>query len=208
MKRLQKILWLAALLLPLGAATACSESDDEEAAEEYANWQARNDAFFLTLEDSLSRDAAVWKKIKSYTKDEQTESTNTDYIYAKVIETGSGDTSPLYSDSARVAYRGRLIPSATYSQGYVFDQTFVGDYNIKTTAVLDRVVSDYVDGFTTALQHMHRGDWWRVYIPYTLGYGSYASGSVPAYSVLVFDLILIDFTSGGESLGPWGSRQH
>lgn len=208
MKRLQKILWLAALLLPLGAATACSESDDEEAAEEYANWQARNDAFFVTLEDSLSRDAAVWKKIKSYTKDEQTESTNTDYIYAKVIETGSGDTSPLYSDSARVAYRGRLIPSATYSQGYVFDQTFVGDYNIKTTAVLDRVVSDYVDGFTTALQHMHRGDWWRVYIPYTLGYGSYASGSVPAYSVLVFDLILIDFTSGGESLGPWGSRQH
>ena len=208
MKRLQKILWLAALLLPLGAATACSESDDEEAAEEYANWQARNDAFFVTLEDSLSRDAAVWKKIKSYTKDEQTESTNTDYIYAKVIETGSGDTSPLYSDSARVAYRGRLIPSATYSQGYVFDQTFVGDYNIKTTAVLDHVVSDYVDGFTTALQHMHRGDWWRVYIPYTLGYGSYASGSVPAYSVLVFDLILIDFTSGGESLGPWGSRQH
>ena len=207
MKRLQKLLWLAALLLPLGAATACSESDDEEAVEEFANWKDRNDAFFATLEDSLSRDAAVWKKIKSYTKDEQEESANTDYIYAKVIEAGSGDASPLFTDSARVAYRGRLILSASYPEGNVFDQTFVGDYNIKTTAVLDGVVSGYVDGFTTALQHMHRGDWWRVYIPYTLGYGAYAQGSVPAYSVLVFDLILIDFTSGNESLGPWNSRQ-
>ena len=208
MKRLQKLLWLAALLLPLGAAMACSESDDEDAVEEFANWRARNDAFFATLEDSLSRNSAVWKKIKSYTKDEQTESANTDYIYAKMIEAGDGDTSPLYSDSVRVAYRGRLIPSVTYPQGNVFDQTFVGDYSIKTTAVLDGVVSGYVDGFATALQYMHRGDWWRVYIPYTLGYGAYAQGSVPAYSVLVFDLILIDFTSGNESFGPWNSRQY
>ena len=207
MKRLQKLLWLAALLLPLGAATACSESDDEEAVEEFANWKDRNDAFFATLEDSLSRDAARWKKIKTYTKDENTAGINTDYIYAKVMEVGSGDASPLYSDSVRIAYRGRLIPSVTYPQGYVFDQTFVGDYSIKTTSVLDGIVSGYVDGFTTALQHMHRGDWWRVYIPYTLGYGAYTQGSVPAYSVLVFDLILIDFISGNESFGPWGSRQ-
>ena len=207
MKIRQKILWLAALLLPLGAATACSESDGEETAEEFSNWKPRNDAFFATLEDSLSRDASVWKKVKSYTKDSDTITANTDYIYAKVIEAGSGDTSPIFSDSVRVAYRGRLIPSATYPQGYVFDQTFVGDYNIKTTAVYDGAVSAFIDGFTTALQYMHRGDWWRIYIPYTLGYGAYDSGSVPAYSVLVFDLILIDFTSGNQSLGTWGSRQ-
>ena len=207
MKRLQKILWLAALLLPLGVVTACSESDDEEAADEFANWQIRNDAFFATLEDSLSRDATVWKKWKSYTKDENAAGVNTDYIYAKVIETGSGDTSPLYSDTVRVAYRGRLIPSTTYPQGYVFDQTFVGDYSIKTTAVADGAASDFVDGFSTALQHMHRGDWWRIYIPYTLGYGTYASGSIPAYSVLVFDLVLIDFATDKEILGTWNSRQ-
>ena len=207
MKRLQKILWLAALLLPLGAVTACSESDDEEAVEEFANWKARNDKFFATLEDSLSLNNATWKKIKSYTKDENTPGANTDYIYAKVIEAGSGDASPLYSDSVRVAYRGRLIPSATYPQGYVFDQTFAGDYSIKTTAVYDGIASGFIDGFTTALQHMHRGDWWRVYIPYTLGYGTSTSGSIPAHSVLVFDLVLIEFVSGRESFGPWNSRQ-
>ena len=207
MKRLQKILWLAALLLPLGAATACSESDDEEAVQEFANWQNRNNAFFATLEDSLSHNAAAWKKLKTYTKDENTAGVNTDYIYVKVIEAGSSDASPLYSDSVRIAYRGRLIPSITYPQGYVFDQTFVGDYNIKTTAVYDGVVSSFVDGFTTALQHMHRGDWWRVYIPYTLGYGVSTSGSIPGYSVLVFDLVLIDFVSGKGAFAPWSSRQ-
>ena len=208
MKRL-KILWLVALLFPLGAVTACTESDDEEAADEFANWKSRNEAFFSTLEDSISHDATVWKKIKTYTKDESTVGVNTDYIYAKVIETGSGDTSPLYSDSVRLAYRGRLIPSVTYPQGYVFDQTFVGDYSIKTTAVLDRVASDYVDGFTTALQHMHRGDWWRVYIPHTLGYGTSTdfSGTIPGYSVLIFDLILIDYISSKGAFAPWNSRQ-
>lgn len=208
MKRLQKILWLAALLLPLGAVTACTESDDEEAENEYANWQVRNEAFFATLADSLSRDASLWLRWKSYTKDEQTEGVSTDYIYAKVIARGDGGASPLFSDSVRVAYRGRLIPSVSYPQGYVFDQTFVDDdFNIKTTAVYDAVASGFIDGFTTALQHMSRGDHWRVYIPHTLGYGTYTSGSIPAYSVLIFDLVLIDFTSGNEAFGPWNSRQ-
>ena len=211
MKRLQKILWLAALLLPLGAVTACSESDDEEAGNEYANWQARNDAFFASLADSLQRDPAVWKKIKAYSKDEQTEGANTDYIYAKVIGQDDANTndgmSPIFSDSVRVAYRGRLIPSATYPEGNVFDQTFAGSYNVKTASAVKGVVGEYVDGFATALQYMKRGDYWRVYIPYTLGYGGNESGSIPAYSVLIFDLALIDFTSDGKSLGVWGSRQ-
>ena len=152
MKRLQKILWLAALLLPLGAVTACTESDDEEAVEEFSDWRTRNADFFATLEDSLSRNATAWKKIKSYTKDENAAGVATDYIYAKVIEKGYGDASPLYSDSVRVAYRGRLIPSVTSPQGYVFDQTIVGDYSIKTTSVLDGIVSGYVDGFTTRIR--------------------------------------------------------
>lgn len=207
MKRLQKILWLAVLLLPLGAVTSCSESDDDEAVDEFANWQSRNDAFFATLEDSVSRNASAWKKIKSYTKNEQTAGVNTDYIYVKVLETGNDGASPLYSDTVRVAYRGRLIPSATYPQGYVFDQTFVGDYSVKTTAVYDGVASGFIDGFTTAVQHMHRGDRWRVYIPYTLGYGASSTSSIPAYSVLIFDLALIDFASGRTPLGPWRSPQ-
>ena len=202
------------LLLILLLALSCSESDDEE-ANEYANWQARNDVFFLSLEDSLrmapasslASEAFAWKKIKSFTKDENTEGAVTDYIYVKQLEQGYGGVSPLYTDSVRVSYRGRLIPSATYPTGYIFDQTYTGDYSLSTTGVTGNVVSGYVNGFATAIMHMHEGDRWRVYIPYQLGYGATEKNNIPAYSVMIFDVVLIDYASVGESLTPWSSRQ-
>ena len=197
---------MCGLLLFLFLAVSCSESDDVE-TDDHAKWKERNEAFFRTLEDSLSRGDAVWKKIKTYTKDPATVGLNTDYIYVKVLETGAGTASPLYSDSVRISYRGRLIPTTAYPQGEVFDQTYVGNYHIKTTGVSDQLVSGTVDGFSTALQSMHKGDRWRVFVPYNLGYGEEDKTGIPAYSTLIFDLTLIDYTTGSESLLPWNSRK-
>jgi FKBP-type peptidyl-prolyl cis-trans isomerase FklB len=205
MKKTQ-LFWLLVFLLSAGTVVSCSETDDEEAYE-YANWQARNDAYFATLEDSLSRGGSEWKKIKAYTKDEKTPGVNTDYIYIKVLKSGGDGPSPLYSDSVRVAYRGRLIPSATYSNGYVFDQTYVGNYNFNTTSVLDGAVGGFTNGFATALLHMNRNDRWRVYIPYQLGYGVSGTTGIPGCSVLIFDLVLIDFAEETGKLYPWTSRE-
>ena len=200
-------LWegLAGLLLFLLFAVSCSESG-EAGDEEFGNWQARNDAYFATLEDSLNRGGSAWKKIKTFTKDEQVASANTDYIYVKVLEQGTGTTSPLYTDSVRVSYRGRLIPTVSFPQGSVFDQTYEGSYSRSTTGVVDNQLSNFRDGFATALQHMHVGDYWRVYIPYQLGYGASDNLTVPAYSVMIFDVSLIDFGSGDDRLSPWTSR--
>ena len=200
-------LWggLAGLLLFLLFAVSCSESGEVE-DEEFGNWQARNDAYFATLEDSLNRGGSAWKKIKTFTKDEQVASANTDYIYVKVLEQGTGTTSPLYTDSVRVSYRGRLIPTVSFPQGSVFDQTYEGSYSRSTTGVIDNQLSNFRDGFATALQHMHVGDYWRVYIPYQLGYGASDNLTVPAYSVMIFDVSLIDFGSGDDRLSPWTSR--
>ena len=194
------------LLFTVGAVVSCSESDDIE-DDEFVNWQARNEAYFATLEDSLSRDGSAWKKIKIFTKDEETVTTNADYIYIKVLEQGTGTTSPLYTDSVRVSYRGRLIPTVTYPQGYVFDETYEGNYSRSTTGIVDNVVSNFRDGFATALQHMHKDDRWRIYIPYQLGYGTSDYLTIPAYSVMIFDLTLIDFVTGSEYLEPWASRR-
>ena len=200
-------LWegLAGLLLFLLFAVSCSESGEAD-DEEFGNWQARNDAYFATLEDSLNRGGSAWKKIKTFTKDEQVASANTDYIYVKVLEQGTGTTSPLYTDSVRVSYRGRLIPTVSFPQGSVFDQTYEGSYSRSTTGVIDNQLSNFRDGFATALQHMHVGDYWRVYIPYQLGYGASDNLNVPAYSVMIFDVSLIDFGSGDDRLSPWTSR--
>ena len=185
--------------------SACSESNDE-AADEFANWQARNDTFFLTLEDSLRSNSALWTKWKTFSKDQNTAGVATDYVYAKLLEKGYGSETPLYTDTVRVSYRGRLIPSTSYPQGYVFDQTYAGNYDIHTTDVADGGVGSYVNGFSTALQHMHRGDRYRIYIPYGLAYGSSAKDAIPAYSTLIFDVVLIDFAVGSGKMDTWSSR--
>ncbi len=192
------------LLLSMGAVVSCSESDDEEASAEFANWQARNDAFFLTLEDSLKADPTNWRKVKTYTKDENTPGEVTDYVYMKMLSSGDPYAElPLFSDTVRISYRGRLLPSATYPEGYVFDQTYSGTYNVRTAASVTGVVSGYTTGFSTALQHMLRDERCRVYIPYTLGYGTSDKGAIPAYSTLIFDVTLIDYATNGEDLQVW-----
>ena len=110
---------------------------------------------------------------------------------------------PLFSDTVRISYRGRLLPSATYPEGYVFDQTYSGTYNVRTAASVTGVVSGYTTGFSTALQHMLRDERCRVYIPYTLGYGTSDKGAIPAYSTLIFDVTLIDYATNGEALQVW-----
>ena len=80
------------------------------------------------------------------------------------------------------------------------------NFDLRTTDVSNLAVKGYVDGFATALQHMHIGDQWRIYIPHQLGYGTTAKSSIPAYSTLIFDLVLIDFVSGSDKMEPWSAR--
>lgn len=179
---------------------SCSEENEE--AGEYDNWQARNDAAI----DSWAANSNL-KKILTYTKDQTAATKNSDYIYVEVLETGSCTESPVYSDSCRVAYRGRLIPSKSYADGYVFDQNYLGEFSWKTCGSTDFLLSTSLrDGFATALQNMHVGDRWRVHFSYLLGYGATTNGSIPAYSDLIFDIALIDFWHPGEKRGYFKSR--
>ena len=171
------------LLLLLLFAVSCTEQEDVE-ADDYANWQERNDAYTADV-------AKRCQRVKSFTKDQQTEGAVSDYVYYEVLETGTGSDSPYYTDTVRVSYRGRLIPTASYPEGLVFDETFTGNFSWQTTGVITTLASGFVDGFTTILQHMHRGDRWRVYIPYQLGYNTTSKDGIPAIcSNLIFDIAL------------------
>ena len=190
------LLLLLLICIPL---TSCSEQEDEE-ADEYANWQARNEAYIADI-------ATKCQRIKNFTKDQNAEGDISDYVYYEVLEQGTGTESPYYSDTVRISYRGRLIPTTNYPEGYVFDQTYVGAFSWQTTGVATSQVVGFVDGFTTALQHMHRGDRWRIYIPYQLGYNKTEKTDIPVYSTLIFDLALIDFSHPGYSMPTWSARQ-
>jgi FKBP-type peptidyl-prolyl cis-trans isomerase FklB len=175
-------------------------SSETEVESEWHDWQARNDAATAqwAADNSL-------KKIKCYSKDPSVAGKNSDYIYVKVLEQGSGTESPLFTDTVRVAFQGRLIPSATYSKGFMFTYTYLGDFDWRTIGTSDGVT--WRDGFYTAVQNMHIGDRWLVHIPYDLMYGAGSDTGYPAYSNMVFDIALVDFWHPGEKRPAFKSRQ-
>lgn len=199
MKRHLIILYLLALLAPVALLSSCSESDNE--AEEFPDWKKTNEQYFNNLyamaKSSADMGDKSWKVIRKWSLEESTAKDPYDYIVVNVLENGTGSGCPLYTDSVKVHYEGRLLPSTSYPDGYVFDKSFTGEFNPDLALPSKFAVSGMIDGFTTALQYMHIGDRWKVYIPYQLGYGSSGSSSIPAYSTLVFDVTLVSYYRAG-----------
>lgn len=201
-------------LLMMAAVTLASCSEEEpETVDEYANWQARNDqAFADTIAKAKANADGLWWTYRSYSLDKQTptqEGTSISYgdntsIAVHVEKEGVGTVSPLVTDSVKVSYQGRLIPTAFSSDGSIFDGTFAssGVYDENTALAANFKVGDLVDGFATTLLHMHVGDHWKVFIPYDLGYGSSTSNSaIPAYSMLRFEIVLRGYYHDGKWIG-------
>lgn len=219
-KTLIGIFCLGGMMLSAGLFTSCTENDDT--VEEYANWQSKNETYwdnlYTTTQQKIKGGDISWKIILNYTFQNQKQTTGSaltyrpeNYIIAHVEQAGTGTTSPLYSDSVSMHYMGRLIPSTTYTSGLIFDKSWSSNqFNAATSRPVHSYIgltydaegkpTSLVDGFTTALMSMHRGDHWTVYIPYQLGYGEKSSGVVPAYSTLIFDLRLNDFSHPGVKL--------
>ena len=202
-RRWQGVSYILLLSLLLLSFTACSE--DDSATDEYADWQERNAA----MTDQWAANSSL-RKIRVYTQDDTTTGKSMDYIYVQVLETGDGTESPLFTDTVRVAYRGRMIPTTNYANGYVFDETYLGDFSWHTAGMSTMSIgggsTTVVSGFATALMNMRKGDRWLVYIPYQLGYNASSQGSVIAYSNLIFDIALLDFWHPGDPHPPFRAR--
>ena len=206
-----KYILLAVILFPLvGMVSSCSEESEEEG--EFDNWQEKNEAFISQLAANPN-----YQKILTYTKDVTTTSnvSNSDFIYVEVLESGSGTETALFTDSVLYTYRGRLIPSKSYEKGYVFEETFLGDFDWSTASMQKACVSWnpsknvetlFIPGFCTALQNMKKGDHWMVYIPYQLAYGEEGSSPIPGYSTVIFEIAVADIWHPGEHRPVFKSR--
>ena len=100
-------------------------------------------------------------------------------IYYKVITSGTGSTTPTPRSIVTVHYKGSLI------DGKVFDDSYA-----RQCPEAFRLC-DLIDGWQIALRSMHEGDKWIIYVPYEKGYGTKASGPIPAFSTLIFEIELI-----------------
>ena len=101
-----KYILLAVILFPLmGIVSSCSEDTENEG--EFDKWQEKNEAYIEKLATSSMT------KYLTYTKNATISgAASTDYVYVEVLESGSGEPA-MFTDTVRVAYRGRLIPSAS-----------------------------------------------------------------------------------------------
>ncbi len=107
---------------------------------------------------------------------------------AGIVETASGlqyqvltpgqGAKPTNSDVSLIQYEGRL------ANGTVFD---------KSQQPTPLPVAGAVPGFSEGLKLMSKGAKYRFWIKPALGYGDKAAGPIPAGSLLVFDVELLDF---------------
>ena len=51
--------------------------------------------------------------------------------------------------------------------------------------------SDLIDGWIIAMQKMHVGDQWELYIPAEMGYGKWSQPGIPGGSTLIFEVELL-----------------
>lgn len=97
----------------------------------------------------------------------------------EVLESGKGD-SPKASDNVEVHYTGKLI------DGTVFDSS------VERGVPASFGVTQVIPGWVEALQLMHEGDKWRLYIPSDLAYGPNGAGGVIGPNMtLIFDVELL-----------------
>lgn len=194
MKKSYIYMLFAMMTVLLAGLSSCSETNDEE--EEFPDWKNRNEQYFskayTEARQLVSSGSKEWKVIRSATLNEDVATHDYDNIVVKVLTEGTGSGCPMYTDSVKVHYSGRLIPSTTYADGYVFDQSWTGDYNLETMMPRTFAVGGVVKGFSTALQNMHIGDRWQVTMPYQLGYDSDSTPGA-AYSTLIFDVTLVGY---------------
>ena len=98
----------------------------------------------------------------------------------RVIKKGSGP-SPKLTDKVTTHYRGTLIDGTEFDSSYSRNQpaTFP--------------VNGVIPGWTEALQLMHKGDKWQLFIPSKLAYGNRAVGDkIKPGSTLIFEIELLD----------------
>ena len=101
----------------------------------------------------------------------------------KLLAAGKGPA-PTDEDVAVVGYEGKL------TDGTVFDQS-----SPQQPLVIPLGEHAVVPGFEEAVKLMSVGSRYRVWLKPSLAYGPQAKGAIPANSILVFDLDMIDFKS-------------
>jgi FKBP-type peptidyl-prolyl cis-trans isomerase FkpA len=135
---------------------------------------------FFSLSVLSCKDESDMVKIEKYLADNNLTATSTaSGLYYIITKEGTGGHPNLQS-TVTVKYKGYL------RNGEVFDETLG---NETATFALNRVIQGWQEGIPL----LKKGGKGTFFIPSDLGYGSQKAGSIPANSVLIFEVELVSF---------------
>lgn len=98
-------------------------------------------------------------------------------VYYQILNQGSGPA-PTFSSILSVRYTGKLLSAA------IFDS--------QTTNPVSFQLGQVIVGWQIGLSLIQKGGVIRLIIPSSLAYGCRANGTIPANSILYFDVELVD----------------
>ncbi len=107
-------------------------------------------------------------------------------IYYVMEKAGEGDASPDMQSMVTAHYHGTLL------DGTVFDSS------VERGEPFQFQLGGVVRGWQEAIPMLKKGGKGKFIIPSGLAYGPRAAGKIPANSVLIFDIELVDFASFAE----------
>lgn len=101
-------------------------------------------------------------------------------LQIKALVAGTGSQHPSANSRVKVHYHGTLI------DGTVFDSS------VDRGEPIEFGLNQVIKGWTEGLQLMVVGEKVRLFIPYTLGYGTQNAGAISGGSTLIFDVELLE----------------
>lgn len=111
--------------------------------------------------------------------------TTSEGVQYEVLQEGSG-VQPSADAEVEVHYKGTLIDGTQFDSSY--------DRNESITLNLNRVI----EGWKIGIPLMKVGAKYKFYIPYHLAYGERDTGTIPAFSALIFEVELLGIKKNDE----------
>ena len=138
--------------------------------------------FFIFLSSCKKDDQAQIDDeiIRQYLEENNIQATKHDSgLYYLITKEGSGDH-PDINSVVKVKYKGYL------TNGSVFDQTHGSE-------TITFPLKNLIEGWQIGIPLLKKGGEGTFFLPSELGYGKQNSGTIPANSVLIFEIVLVDF---------------
>lgn len=172
---------LLSLLVAGSVACSSSKEDESDIWSRYEDWRDDNDEWLAAQERLTNPDGTPYYQRLSASWDPDA------YVlirYCNDTMLTRGNLRPFSTSWVDIKYRGRLYNDAVFDSSYT--NTTYGD------SIARMQLTSTVTGFMMGLTDMHVGDSIELIVPYQQGYYAQKQGVVTPYSVLRYDVKLVD----------------